>query len=200
MHKTLNICIKFTLHNVYTQRLRLWGLDNKMRAVLDKRSLGLGLSGKHTTLFGKTHRMKAVAFKRLSDGPACLIFRDVYDDDPEKKKAFLAFLDIIYRVLHTTCDVDDQAPTRAHKTKISEFKTDTAVCLVLLEAELPPMFFDILLHELLHIPESIARWNHVRNYWAFASERYTQHTCTRVCCMELYINSVFYAYNIYYMP
>jgi hypothetical protein len=151
--------------------MRSWGLTKELRDILDARSLGLGLAGKNTPLFDKTHRMKAVSFKRLSDGPAFLIFRDVYNDDQEKKTAFLSFLDIIYRVLHTTCDVDDQEPTRAHKKVISDFKTATAVCLVLLEAELPAMFFDILLHELLHIPESIGRWNHVRNYWAFASER-----------------------------
>lgn len=152
------------------QRLEEWKLTPDDRRILDKRSLGLGLAGKDTPLFGKTFRYKASSFKRLADGPASLIFRDVYTG--EYKIAFQALLKILYMILHTTNNVDGAIPPASATTKFRKFKTEVAETLVLLEATLPAMFFDITLHVLIHLPECIFRWNHVRNYWCFASERF----------------------------
>jgi hypothetical protein len=142
----------------------------KQRRVLDARSLGLGLAGNFDSLFSKTHRMKAASFKRLADGPAFLIFRDVYTNDIGI--AFQALLEIMYKILHLTCDADGAVHTEATKRRVSRFQQEIAVAFVKLEEELPAMFFDISLHVLIHLPQCIFRWNHVRNFWCFASERF----------------------------
>jgi hypothetical protein len=142
----------------------------KQRKELDARSLGLGLAGVNSPLFAKTFRMKAVSFKRLADGPAFLIFRDVYNT--EIRTAFQALLEIMYKILHFTCDADGAVHTDATIRKANLFKNQIALAFVLLEEELPAMFFDIQLHVLIHLPHCILRWNHVRNFWCFASERF----------------------------
>jgi hypothetical protein len=157
-------------HKYILQRLLEWKLEPKHRKILDKRSLGMGLAGESSSLFAETYRMKSASYKRLADGPAFMIFRDVYTG--EKKEAFQALLDILYRVLHTTCNADGVKPTAAMHRSFSKFKTDVAVAFVKLERVLPAMFFGISLHLLLHLPDCIYRWNHVRNYWCFASERF----------------------------
>jgi hypothetical protein len=62
-------------------------------------------------------------------------------------------------------DNDDLGAIRALHLQVIE-----ALCL--LERDFPLSELSIFVHEILHVPEFVYRWNAVRNYWCFVSERF----------------------------
>ena len=105
--------------------------------------------------------------KLVEDGPGDYVFGgSSLPPDVEEGVGFL--LQILRLVKSLTCDVTDaQAPAALalRKDQITEL-----VCRY--ERHFPRTEVCRISHVLLHVCDVVHRWNNVRNYWCFLTERY----------------------------
>ena len=115
--------------------------------------------------------MKCVDWKRLVFGPFEYFLKLVYEDPIAG--ALQTFLSVLQKLLLTTCNTDDDSSSvdRANRRNTSNLQTEVAMALAVVEQQLPISLLVYIVHSLVHIPQHIYRWNNVRNYWAFFSER-----------------------------
>lgn len=121
----------------------------------------------------KTYKLTAVDFVRISKGAMSYVFAGVFDG-PEmerQKQAFESFNETLRLLLTTHINADGIPLNTTLKTLASTLTEQVAQTLSLLEMCSPLILFDRLLHIMLHVPMAMARWNSVRNFWAFRSER-----------------------------
>ncbi len=57
-------------------------------------------------------------------------------------------------------------------TQFGEFKKEVEICLVLLEKEFPPSFFDIMTHLLVHLVEELQLCGPIHTCWMYPIEQY----------------------------
>jgi hypothetical protein len=57
---------------------------------------------------------------------------------------------------------------------MGELKKEVVICLVLLEQEFPPSFFDIMTHLLIHLVEELELCGLVHLHWMYPIERYLE--------------------------
>ena len=88
------------------------------------------------------------------------------------RESYTAMIDALNAILDATADYDPADPndTALDETRRLHLKAVEALCL--LERDFPETELSIFVHEILHVPEFVYRWNGVRNYWCFASERF----------------------------
>ena len=75
-------------------------------------------------------------------------------------------------ILDATADYDPDAEQdeALEKTRALHLKAIEALCL--LERDFPLSELSIFVHEIVHVPEFVYRWNSVRNFWCFTTERF----------------------------
>jgi hypothetical protein len=165
--------------NTPTQRLNDWKLTTAQLATVNKRSNDLG--GEQSwipqsmNLITKTFKLKAVDFMRISKGAMTYVFENVFSGRTKEniKQAFESFNETLRLVLTTHYNADGKPLTHMLKRMVASLTEQVAQTLSLLEMTAPLTFCDRLLHILLHVPMSMAKWNACRNFWTFPSERYT---------------------------
>ena len=88
------------------------------------------------------------------------------------REAYFSMIDLLNSLLDATAHFDpDDDPDQANdESRRLHLQAIEALCL--LERDFPLTEMAIFVHEILHVPEFIYRWNAVRNYWCFACERY----------------------------
>jgi hypothetical protein len=86
--------------------------------------------------------------------------------------AYKAMTAALNEILDTTADFDpdDEANEALEKTRALHLQVIESLCL--LERDFPLSELSIFVHEILHVPEFVYRWNAVRNYWCFTTERF----------------------------
>jgi hypothetical protein len=88
------------------------------------------------------------------------------------QEAWNTMMELIFLTLNLTCDVatetDYAVPLHLRKASMETAKQTIVEGLCLFETHFP---HSELIHELIHLPDAVFRWNHPRNYWAFFSER-----------------------------
>jgi hypothetical protein len=171
------------------QDLRGWELSPDQLMTANKRSNDLGGEEhwlpRQLNFITKTFRLKAVDFVRMSKGAMSWVFEGVFDkpESTNQKKAFESFNETL-RLLLTTHFNADGNPLSVHmKNMVANLHQQVAQTLSLLEACSPIIFFDRMLHILLHVPMAMAKWNACRNFWAFASERSTINMFLKSCSL-----------------
>lgn len=98
----------------------------------------------------------------LLSAPFEYAFHDVF---PKRVQiAWDAILSAVRMCLIACCDT----PSRSFITK---FKTFMVHKISAYEHVFPDTEMPRIVHLLLHVPDQVYRWNHVRNYWAFYPER-----------------------------
>ena len=116
------------------------------------------------------------------------------------QESYFGMVDLLKSLLDATADFDpdddateaDEASRRLHLQAIE------ALCV--LERDFPLTEMAIFVHEILHVPEFIFRWNGVRNYWCFACERFVGWMKGFVKNRSLSVeNMVHFAYILYCM-
>ena len=114
------------------------------------------------------------------------------------REAYKAITDALNALLDATADYDpdeDDCET-SDKTRALHLQVIEALCL--LERDFPLSEMSIFVHEILHMPEFVFRWNSVRNYWCFATERFVGWMKGFVKNRALSVeNMVPYKYNCY---
>ena len=88
------------------------------------------------------------------------------------REAFQAMIDALLLLLDAVADydpdnMDDDSATQTCRTA----RTAVARALFKLERDFPGTELSIGIHELVHVPDFLWRWNSVRNYWCFVVER-----------------------------
>jgi hypothetical protein len=51
------------------------------------------------------------------------------------------------------------------------FKEDVATTLCILEMEMPPSFFEVMMHLVIHLVEEFDLWGLVHTWWMYCIER-----------------------------
>ena len=124
---------------------------------------------------GLTSKLKAVDFVRLSRdmGVTSYLFQGLFEpNEADLKDAMNAFLDALVLSTSMVCNADGQPLTRSMKAQFANHAKNMALLLARFEKNAPETFCDVLLHELLHVPHAVQRWNRVNNFWCFFGERY----------------------------
>jgi hypothetical protein len=88
--------------------------------------------------------------------------------------ALMRMTDVLREILDTTCDYtpDDEDSSAAALTKCNKLKRRIINALVCMEARLPASDLSYFMHEVVHMGDFTYRWNNVRNYWCFITERF----------------------------
>jgi hypothetical protein len=87
------------------------------------------------------------------------------------REAFGEMIAALQHLVDATADYDpeDVADAATHTCRTA--RTMVARALFKLERDLPGTELSIAIHELIHVPDFLWRWNSVRNYWCFVVER-----------------------------
>jgi hypothetical protein len=86
------------------------------------------------------------------------------------REAFREMIAALQHLIDATADYDPEDPDAASHT-CRTARTMVARALVKMERDLPGTELSIAIHELIHVPDFLWRWNSVRNYWCFVVER-----------------------------
>jgi hypothetical protein len=94
--------------------------------------------------------------------------------DKKIRNALLKLTGALRDILGATCDYDPDEPAlneeQAKSCRLLKKKVVDA--LVEVERCLPASELSIFLHEIVHVPDFIYKWNNVRNFWCFVTERF----------------------------
>jgi hypothetical protein len=90
------------------------------------------------------------------------------------REAILQVTEVLREVLLGTCDYDqhDDEKSEDARSRCQALKKRLVLALCELERILPESEFSIFLHEVVHVADFMYRWNNVRNYWCFITERF----------------------------
>jgi len=98
-----------------------------------------------------------------------------FDVVPTKcKTAFYAMVDALNDIMDATADYDpDAEDKKEYLREVEELQVQVVRALVLFERDFPRTEMTPCIHWIVHpAKELIPRWNNVRNYWCFLTERF----------------------------
>ena len=137
---------------------------------MDKRSLNLmGESSwirSNLQVFSKTGNLNSHDWMQLIHSAGDYLFADLWAHDTRRKEVINKLLDLCSIMTKATSSYDDE-----NTNELDSLKQMCHRVLVDLEVTLPKTDLPIVLHILSHLPDSIYRWNNVRNFWSFFGER-----------------------------
>jgi hypothetical protein len=159
------------------RRYRRWKLTPAQQETVDGRlrSLAHGTQGfipLRTKIMQYTSSYKAVEWSHITQSGALMhLLKGLLPQ--QEFAAFERFADYLVTVFSSISDVtSNDAGERARSQKTAALSLQSVEVLCELERYLPCTRFTPCLHNIKHFPQSIHRWNNVRNYWAFPMERY----------------------------
>jgi hypothetical protein len=88
------------------------------------------------------------------------------------REAYKRMIDVLNDLLDAISDFDPEADEEEARAEMRRLHLKTIEALCILERDFPWTELSIFVHEILHVPEFIYRWNSVRNFWCFAAERF----------------------------
>jgi hypothetical protein len=102
----------------------------------------------------------------------CAIPYVFYDVGPQfPRKAFQEMIEAMQLILNATADYDPDDPDDTSRATCKAVKAKIANALYQLEKHFPSTELSIAIHEFIHFPDFLFKWNAVRNYWCFIVER-----------------------------
>jgi hypothetical protein len=83
-------------------------------------------------------------------------------------------VDLLNLLLDATADYDpdDEDANEASQIKCRNLRLKAIEGLSCMERDFPETELSPFVHEILHVSEFVYRWNNVRNYWCFVTERF----------------------------
>jgi hypothetical protein len=90
----------------------------------------------------------------------------------QPRAAYKAMTEALNAILDATADYDpdDDDDEALEKTRALHLQAIEALCVM--ERDFPLSELSSFVHEILHVPEFVFRWNSVRNFWCFTTERF----------------------------
>ena len=139
-------------------------------ALMDARTRALGGSPKwfRTNLEAFSHAscFKTHDWMQLVLWCGDYVFHDLFPLEPLRMKALHALSDVLRDLINATSAFDSE-----RRDNIEGLKLRLVETMCLCEVELPSTELSVLFHVIIHMPDCIRRWNSVRNFWCFFSER-----------------------------
>lgn len=140
---------------------------------LDHRSRSLGGDAAwfrtDLAVYSKPSQFKLHDWLQLALCCGDYILHDLFPMYPERMGALYSLFAVVREVVNCTSvagdDDDDDDKLARLRVQLLE-----AVCLC--EVHLPCTELSVLFHVLIHFPDCIHRWNSIRNFWCFWTERY----------------------------
>ena len=166
-----------------------WEQGEAMLDRLDKRTMQLAASAKSSADFVRkgmrplkwTGSAKCADLSKLiEDGPGDYIFTETLPDDISRAVALL--LEVLRLLKAATCDVDD--PVAEEGLAVVKERVTILVCEY--ERYFPRSEVCRVSHIMLHVVDMVHRWNNVRNFWCFLTERYASHNIHDHGCNRFY--------------
>jgi hypothetical protein len=149
----------------------VWVLNPKQRVEVDARGQLLHLANwmpPSLRIFSKSY--KCVTYTRLTRSAAWQYLLGGFYPRGQQQ-ALTSLIDLLAFMHHVDCDMLETPDHEERVKKMKELKTRVIITILLFEREFPKTLLLACLHNLLHIPDMIGRWNNVRNFWAFFMER-----------------------------
>ena len=87
------------------------------------------------------------------------------------RESFQEMIKALQHLLDATADYDPDAAVDESVHTCRTARAKVAQALFKLERDFPSTELSIAIHELIHVPDFLWRWNSVRNYWCFVVER-----------------------------
>ena len=172
-------------HAAAVAHLAEWSLAPEEREMLDQRSMDLGGEPKwirsNIMICSHTSTLTAHDWMLLIQTAGHYLLHGLFEDVPEKMQCMLRLLNACNKCLTVTSAWDSE-----NREEIDAVKLEVAEALAFVEAHMPRTELPVMFHVLLHVPDAIYRWNSVRNFWSFFSERYI------LCSMSVSIACRFY--------
>jgi len=91
---------------------------------------------------------------------------------PHPREAYTAMIDALNAILDATADFDPEADEDEGLETVRALHLQVIEALCLFERDFPLTELSMFVHEILHVPEFVFRWNAVRNFWCFVTERF----------------------------
>jgi hypothetical protein len=102
----------------------------------------------------------------------CAIPYTFYQVGPSRpRQAFKEMIEALQLLLDATADYDPDDVDDTSTETCRTVKTAVVRALFKLERDFPGTELSIAIHELVHVPAFLWKWNAVRNYWSFVVER-----------------------------
>jgi hypothetical protein len=99
------------------------------------------------------------------------VFFDVVP--PRAKEAFFAMVDVLNGIYYLAADYDDAALDDAYLDECRDMHNKAAIAITIFERDFPGSELTPCIHWIIHFAgELVPRWNNVRNFWCFLSERF----------------------------
>ena len=147
-----------------------WELTPEQRKTLDRRSQALGGEPgwlqNNIQICSNFTTLKAHDWLLLMHSAGRYLLRDVFPAGSDRQRCVLGLQEACAQCLTATSPFDTE--NREH---IDSVKTAVVEALSRIEACVPRTELAVMFHVLLHVPDAVYRWNSVRNFWCFFSER-----------------------------
>jgi hypothetical protein len=155
-------------HARIVEQQQSWEMSKEDVLEVDQRCRSLGGSSgwirSNLEMFGHTSSFKCHDWLTVIHGAGEYLFQNLFPEDVEQ--ALFGFIAVCRKLLTVTSAVDEP-----NACDLTQLKLEVVESLASLAAVLPPTEMPLILHLLVHVPDSIHRWSSVRNYWAFFPER-----------------------------
>jgi hypothetical protein len=156
----------------------VWEQGQAMLDLMDKRTMQLAASAKSSADFVRKNMRPlkwtgsakcADLSKLIEDGPGDYVFTETLPENISPAVALL--LELLRLIKSATCDVDD--PVALDGLAVVKERVTVLVCEY--ERYFPRSEICRVSHIMLHVVDMVHRWNNVRNFWCFLTERYAHH-------------------------
>lgn len=159
-----------------SQECNAWQLTKQQQDTIEQRMgnlVGIAnwIPAANACFFKNTGRLKSVDWQRLTKGPGAYVFENILPSPQQ------AALEAILAALSTCQDLvfdlnDDKSNLQALEDLEKKETTKMIERLCIFEKAVPTTVMHVQVHQLVHVPKCALKWNRVRNFWAFANERY----------------------------
>jgi len=123
-------------------------------------------------IFTQTGAVKAHDCLQLCRPAGDYVFHGIFKR-PRTQAAFMKLLRALREIGRTTCDTANNPATEENNLKaLKKMKFRVVEALCDYEKNMPHTELARIIHIIVHFADIIHRWNNVRNFWAFFSERY----------------------------
>jgi hypothetical protein len=161
--------------SLHLQRAEACKMPEAARKLVDKRHGQLSGTSQWIRAaampFQRSGSCKAADWKKLLEVGIEYCFADVLP--AQCSEAFLSLVKVLRKLLEATCDVDPDQESEVSdaERQLRQLKRECVLALGKTERDVPHTECAISTHIIIHLPDCIKRWNAVRNFWAFHSER-----------------------------
>ena len=124
-------------------------------------------------VFSKGSALKSHDWIQLVQSAGDYLFAEVFEDQ-NISEAIFSLLSVCNKLLTWSSPYGrwDEQEEKVQQEKTMHLKVEVIEALTKIEFVVPKTDLPVMFHLMVHVPDMIFRWNSVRNFWCFFSERY----------------------------